>query len=204
MRLRSWMLIALIIILITAGASAFYFTQSSNNISVTINTNGTDLTVNISPSLIINPEMKAQMEKKASEDLFDSKSTAKSMKNEMESIAKKYNYTANVSIISPYGVDQLPMPAKVNGISMVPTLKDGQEIIVLKTNDYKVNDIVVAMHPNYGLIVKRLKAIELNRVYLMGDNRNVEYSKTGNVIVEKASLDTWLPRENVIGVVKVY
>lgn len=198
------MLIALIIILITAGASAFYFTQSSNNISVTINTNGTDLTVNISPSLIINPEMKAQMEKKASEDLFDSKSTAKSMKNEMESIAKKYNYTANVSIISPYGVDQLPMPAKVNGISMVPTLKDGQEIIVLKTNDYKVNDIVVAMHPNYGLIVKRLKAIELNRVYLMGDNRNVEYSKTGNVIVEKASLDTWLPRENVIGVVKVY
>jgi SOS-response transcriptional repressor LexA len=105
------------------------------------------------------------------------------------------------------------MPATVSGTSMVPTLKDGQSIIVLKTKDYKVDNIVVATHPTYGLIVKRLKKIEANRVYLMSDNRNVEYYTTeknlGNGLVEidtykKTSLDTWVPRENVVGVVKIY
>lgn len=136
-----------------------------------------------------------------------------SIKADMKAIAKKYNYTANVKIVSPYGTDQLPMSLKVNGTSMVPTLKDGQQIIILKTKDYKVDDIVVASHPDYGLIVKRLKIIEPDRVYLMSDNRNVEYFTTktnlGNGLVavqtyKKTSLDTWLPRENIIGVVKVY
>ncbi|MGZ7108953.1 MAG: S24/S26 family peptidase, partial [Methanobacterium sp.] len=65
----------------------------------------------------------------------------------------------------------------------------------------------------YGLIVKRLKQIEPDRVYLMSDNRNVEYftiqKNLGNGLVEvdtykKTPLDTWLPRENLVGVVKVY
>jgi hypothetical protein len=47
----------------------------------------------------------------------------------------------------------------------------------------------------------------------MSDNRNVEYFTTeknlGNGLVEidtykKTPLDTWLPRENVVGVVKIY
>ncbi len=92
------------------------------------------------------------------------------------------------------------MPATVKGTSMVPTLQDGQELVVLKTKDFKVGDIVVARHPTHGLIVKRLAQIEGNMVFLMSDNREV--TVTDNVITR--GLDTWLPIDDVVGVVKNY
>ena len=105
------------------------------------------------------------------------------------------------------------MPASVKGTSMVPTLQDGQSIILLKTTDLKVGEIVVARHPTYGLIVKRLAAINGSQVYLKSDNRQIEVIGTQTVVengrsevltIEKTPLDTWLPKENVVGVVKVY
>ena len=93
---------------------------------------------------------------------------------------------------------------------MVPTLKNGQELIVLRTNNLNVGDIVVAVHPNFGLIVKRISMIEVNQVYLTSDNKKVEIinqkttlpNGTVKTIKEqKSSLNTWFPRNNVIGVV---
>lgn len=211
MKSRTWIIIGIIIIGIIA-ASAFVM-QSTNSVGVTIDTNGSDTTVKISSLFSTPVGMKDEMQQKAAEQIIESNSTVESIGNDMNAIAKKYNYTATVTINSQFGTNQLPMPATVSGTSMVPTLKDGQSIIVLKTKDYKVDDIVVATHPNYGLIVKRLKKIEENRVYLMSDNRNVEYFTTeknlGNGLVEidtfkKTPLDTWLPRENIVGVVKIY
>lgn len=206
------MIVAIIVTGIIA-VSALVITNI-NTIDITVNTNGSDVDVKPASLFFILPsQMTVEMEQRAMDLLTRPNSTVESIKNEMNAIAKKYNYVARVTIESPYGTDQLPMPAKVSGTSMVPTLKDGQQIVVLKTKDYKVDDIVVAMHPDYGLIVKRLKQIEPDRVYLMSDNRNIEYFTTqknlGNGLVEvetykKTPLDTWLPREDVIGVVKVY
>jgi len=209
---RTWIIIGLIILGVMA-TSAVYITQSMNSISVTIETNGSDVTVKTS-SLFGTPEqITAEMQQKALEQIIEPNSTVESIGNDMKVIAKKYNYTATVTIVSQFGTNQLPMPATVSGRSMVPTLQDGQEIIALKTTDYKVDDIVVAMHPDHGMIVKRLKKIEANRVYLMSDNRNVEYVTTekdlGNGLVEiytykRVPLDAWLPHENIVGVVKIY
>jgi signal peptidase I len=157
--------------------------------------------------------MKEEIKNKAEEDVQSDNSTVASIKADLKAIAAKYNYNAEVKIVSQFGNDQLPMPASVNGTSMVPTLKDGQDIVVLKTTDLKVGDIVVATHPTYGLIVKRLTEINGTQVYLKSDNRKIEVTTTqmniGNgiietVTVEKIPLDTWLPIQNVIGVVKVY
>ena len=182
----------------------------SNNVGITLNTNGTNVSVK-SSSFLSNPpsQMMADMEKKALTDIENPNSTVTSVKSDMQAIAKNYNYTVNVTITSQFGTDQLPMPAQVSGTSMVPTLQDGQSIIVLKTKDYKVGDIVVATHPTYGMIVKRLSKIEGNKVYLTSDNKNVEVStvQLSNGAVEtitKTPLNTWLPRNNIIGVVKVY
>ena len=176
MKSRTWIIIGIIIIGIIA-ASAFVM-QNTNSVGVTIDTNGSDTTVKISSLFTTPAGMKDEMQQKASEQIIEANSTVESIGNDMNAIAKKYNYTATVTINSQFGTNQLPMPATVSGTSMVPTLKDGQSIIVLKTKDYKVDDIVVAIHPDYGLIVKRLKKIEANRVYLMSDNRNVEYFTT--------------------------
>ncbi len=212
MNSRTGLLIAIAVIGVIFAAAMMM--QGFNTISVAINTNGSNIDVNpTSLFYAVPPQMKVEMEEDALEQLVQPNSTVDSIKNQTKIIAKKYNYMATVTFVSPYGTDQLPMPAKVSGTSMVPTLKDGQQIVVLKTKDYKVNDIVVAIHPDYGLIVKRLKQIDTDRVYLMSDNRNVEYFTTekniGNGLVEvdtykKTPLDTWLPREKLVGVVKVY
>lgn len=212
MKSRSWLIIGIIIIGIVA-ASGFIVSHEFNNVKITLETNGTEVDIQPSSLFSIPPQMEAEMQEKALVDVQDPNSSVKSIKNDIKAIAKKYNYTADVTIKSQFGTDQLPMPATVSGTSMVPTLEDGQEIIVLKTDNYKVNDIVVAFHSDYGMIVKRLKKIEGNRVYLMSDNRKVEVYTTetslGNGMVEvetikKTPLDTWLPKGNLIGVVKVY
>lgn len=207
MKLRSWLVIGIIILGVMATSACI---APSNNVGITLNTNGTNVSVK-SSSFLSNPpsQMMADMEKKALNDVENPNSTVTSVKSDMQTIAKNYNYTVNVTITSQFGTDQLPMPAQVSGTSMVPTLQDGQSIIVLKTKDYKVGDIVVATHPTYGMIVKRLSKIEGNKVYLTSDNKNVEVStvQLSNGAVEtitKTPLNTWLPRDNIIGVVKVY
>lgn len=189
--------------------------EQINKINVIINTDGTSTTVKaISISEVKVPEkMLKEMKNKASKDIKSEKSNVNSIKKDIKAIATKYNYTAEVTITSQFGTDQLPFPATVSGNSMVPTLKDGQDVIALKTSTFKVGDIVIARHPTYGLIIKRVAAIKNGKVFLKSDNREVEIITTektlpdGVVEIEtykKTPVDTWQPKKNVIGVVKEY
>ncbi len=213
MKSNNWLILGVVILVILVFS--MYSIVESNNLSITINTDGTSTNVNYQSFLMwtVPSEMEKEIKNKASGDVQSPNSTVDIIKSDIKSIASKYGYNANVNIVSQYGINQLPMEAKVKGTSMVPTLKDGQSILVLKTNNLKVGDIVVAMHPTYGLIVKRLSIIEGNQVYLTSDNKNIEITNTQTtlpngsvetVTVEKTPLNTWLPTANVIGVVKVY
>ena len=206
-------LIAGLIVLIAAAASAVYVVENLHNVGITVQTNGTSVNVKASSVLPVPSAMITKMNEKALADVQDEDSTVSSVKADMQAIAKEYNYTATVTIQSQFGKDQLPMPATVNGTSMLPTLQDGQNLILLKTDNYKVGDIVVAKHPDYGLIVKRLAVINGSMVYLKSDNNKTEVVGTETiyengyyqvVTIEKTPLSTWLPRENIIGVVKDY
>ncbi len=214
MRSANWIIIGLLLVIIVV-VSSMYSGMGTNKINIIINTNGTNTDVNyqtlVYGSLV--PEMTKNIKEKVSKDVESSNSTVDSIKSDVKTIASKYNYNADVTIVSQFGTDQLPMPATVNGTSMNPTLQDGQEIIVLKTNNLNVGDIVVAAHPTYGLIVKRLSVIDVDQVYLTSDNKNIEISNSettlpngtvGTVTVKKTPLNTWIPKSNVIGVVKVY
>jgi len=208
---RSWLIIGIIILGVIATSACI---TPSNNVGVTIETNGTSDTthVNFKSSLLNSPpsQMQDEIKEKVATDVDDYNSTVDSIKSDVDAIAKKYNYTASTTISSQFGTDKLPMPAQVTGTSMVPTLQDGQNIMVLKTKDFKVNDIVVAYHPDYGLIVKRVGKINGNQVYLMSDNKNVEVTTTKKQLangvteidtVTKTPLNTWVPKNNVIGIV---
>ncbi len=214
MRSINWLILGLLVLGITA-ATVVYSGLDSNNINIVVNTNGTTTTVGYQTALwgSVSPNMQKEIKNKASEDIQSDTSTVDSIKTDLKTIASKYNYNADVKIVSQFGNDQLPMRATVRGTSMVPTLQDGQDIVILKTRNLNVGDIVVAVHPTYGLIVKRLTIIEGNQVYLTSDNKNVEITNTQTklpngsvetVTVQKTPLNTWLPTNNVIGVVKVY
>ena len=208
---RTWLIIGLVLLL--AASSAVYFTSNQHNTLITVKTNGTDVAIQSSSFFGVSDAMINQMKNKAMVDVQDDDSTVGSIKADMQSIARNYNYTVQVILVSQFGENQLPMPATVSGTSMVPTLKDGQQIIVLKTSNFKVGDLVVARHPTYGLIVKRVAEIKEDQVYLKSDNRKTEIVGTQTqvingvveqVTIEKTPLDTWLPKSNVVGVVKDY
>jgi signal peptidase I len=212
LRTRSWLIIGLLLLLL-AVLSAAYVASNQHNTVITVKTNGSDVTIQSSSFFGVPDSMVNEMKNMAMNDVQDDASTVDSIKSDMQSIARNYNYTIQVKLVSQYGENQLPMPATVSGTSMVPTLRNGQNIIVLKTSNFKVGDLVVARHPTYDLIVKRVAAIKGDQVYLKSDNRQIEIVGTQTqvingvveqVTIEKTPLDTWLPKANVVGVVKVY
>lgn len=213
MKLRTGVIIGLLVLVAVAG-SAFFLSANHNTTEIIIDTNGTEVSIQ-SPYSWLFPVPKAmtnEMKTKALVDVEDEDSSLGSIQTDMQNIASKYNYTVSVKVKSQFGENQLPMPATVRGTSMVPTLQDGQDIVVQKTSDFKVGDIVVARHPEYHLIVKRVSQINGSQVYLTSDNHNVEVSSETRVVngvsqvvtIQKTPLNTWLPKTNVIGVVKVY
>jgi len=212
MRLKTGLIISLLVLTALIGTTS-YLIANQHNIGIIVKTNGTDTLVYSTSWFDVPKTMIEEMNIKAWADVEDPDSNVDSVKTNMQNIAKKYNYTVEVKISSQFGEDQLPMPATVKGTSMIPTLKDGQSIVVLKTADFKVGDIVVAHHPDYKLIVKRVGKINGNQVYLESDNKKVEivqrqisYANGMKQIIttKKTPLNTWLPKSNVIGVVKEY
>ena len=235
MKLKTTIIIGAIIFIIAAASAATFLSGQSpdttinssnqqqsapiveqNEIGITVKTDGRNVTVqatSVPADVKVPPKMITEMKNKAYNDIQIYSSTSNSLKADMQTIAKKYNLTANVTLTSQFGTNQLPFLVIVSGTSMVPTLEDGQEVIALKTKNIKVGDIVISKHPTYGLIVKRVATIENNKVYLKSDNRKiVNYIKETNLsngVVEisnitKTPLDTWRSISDIVGVVKVY
>ncbi|MGB9938097.1 MAG: S24/S26 family peptidase [Methanobacterium sp.] len=227
--MKAWIIIGAIIIIAAAASATFLMPHQSNlevktvnqtveqpnTVNLTVKTDGSSTTVNaisVSGSAQVPSKMIVEMNSKAKTDVLSDKSTVNSLKSDLISIAKKYNFTATVTVNSQFGTDKLPFPATVSGSSMLPTLNDGQSVIAVKGAQYKVGDIVIARHPSYGLIIKRVASITNDKVYLKSDNREVEITNNEKTLpdgtveietTEKTPLDTWQPKKNVIAVVKV-
>jgi nickel-type superoxide dismutase maturation protease len=58
---------------------------------------------------------------------------------------------------------------RVSGNSMLPTLKDGQLVLLTRAKSVKIGDVVMVTHDGLEKI-KRVSRIENDRVYLLGDN----------------------------------
>lgn len=130
---------------------------------------------------------------------------AETIKNGIKKIAKENGFIDSISQInSPYGADQIPMPITVAGTSMVPTLKNGELIIIQKTQEINIGDIVVSKHPNYNLIVKRVGAINGSQVYLMSDKKNIETVTQGGVTYNLIPINTCVNQSDIVGIVRVF
>ncbi|MCK9151728.1 S24/S26 family peptidase [Methanobacterium alcaliphilum] len=203
---NSLIILGLILVLIVAG-SVVAIGQLSNAVTVDIKTNGSEVTVSTSTGLFGHAPtaMEEKIVQYCSEVIKDPDSTVESIKNKVTDITQEYNYNnVKVNIKSQFGENQLPMPAVVSGNSMYPTLKDGQELMVLKTDNFKVGDIVISKHPEYDLIVKRVGKIQGDKVYLISDNKEVKTTYEGNYIITETPLNTWVPKSYIVGVVEDY
>ncbi|WP_296888664.1 S24/S26 family peptidase [uncultured Methanobrevibacter sp.] len=108
-----------------------------------------------------------------------------------------------VHIDSTLGPNKIPIVFHVQGNSMYPTLNDGQTVIVEKTKNVNVGNIVVANSSEYGVIVKRVSDVKGNQVYLTSDNKNVNYEYKNGATYETKGITTWVNINDIYGVVQI-
>ena len=132
-------------------------------------------------------------------------SNTSTFKHGISKITEKYGFTnTNIHINSQFGKDQLPLLVIVDGTSMVPTLQDGEEVIVHKTKNIKVGDIVVAKDSEYGLLIKRVGIISGNQVFLSADNKEIITLFENGTYYQIKSVEKWTNASNIVGVAKIF
>lgn len=108
----------------------------------------------------------------------------------------------HVKVDSSLGENEIPIIFHVEGTSMYPTLNDGQTVLVKKTKDIHVNNIVVAKSPEYGNIIKRVSEIKGDKVYLTSDNKDSTYEYKNGIMYETKGITTWVNITDIYGVVQ--
>lgn len=109
-----------------------------------------------------------------------------------------------VNLDSSIGSNQIPVIVTVDGTSMLPTLKDGQDVLLNKTHNVNVGDIVVADSDQYGGIIKRVDQVNGDDIHLVSDNKEVSYEIINNKIYEIKGVSTWVDISDINGVVIDY
>ena len=128
-----------------------------------------------------------------------------SYRHGIEDICRQYGLeNVKINIDSSIGPNQIPIIVTVDGTSMLPTLQDGQTVLLNKTHDIHVGDIVVAESDEYGGIIKRVDQIKGNEVHLISDNKGISYEYINGVLYEVSGITTWVDISDINGVVIQY
>ena len=140
-----------------------------------------------------------------SDNINNSTMDVEEMKEGVQEICKKYgSENCTVNIDSILGQDQIPIIVWAQGASMLPTIQDGQYVLVNKTQDIHVGDIVSINSKEYGGIMKRVDKIEGDNVYVVSDNKNVYYQEIDGELYEFKGLCTWVDISEIEGVAIQY
>ena len=121
---------------------------------------------------------------------------------QVRNICARYGYDdVNIHIDSVLNDNSLPLFSNVVGTSMMPTLHSGDVIVVNRTQDVQVGDIVTCNDTEFGLIVKRVGDIDGDWVYLESDNKTRTYKLTVGGVVREEGLHKWVTRDRIEGIV---
>ncbi len=128
-----------------------------------------------------------------------------SYKNGIYGICSHYGLdSVRVNIDSSIGKNQIPIIVTVDGTSMIPTLQDGQKVLVNKSHEVNVGDIVVAESDEYGGIIKRVDNIDGDNIHLVSDNKDISYEYINGDLYEIKGISTWVDITDINGVVIEY
>ncbi len=139
------------------------------------------------------------------EVMNDTNANMSSYRHGIEDICRQYGLgNVEINIDSSIGPNQIPIIVTVDGTSMLPTLQDGQSVLLNKTHDIHKGDIVVAESDEYGGIIKRVDKIDGNKVHLISDNKGISYEYINGVLYEVSGITTWVDISDINGVVINY
>lgn len=196
----------LIIIALIAVTAGVCFILSEDTVTVYIDGENVTTSSTVSALSGINTrQMNNQISKYTFYSMENPHESISSLKQGILKICHSYGLkNVKVKINSTLGEDRIPILFHVDGTSMYPTLNDGQEVIVEKTKNIHVNNIVVAKSPKYGNIIKRVSQIKGNKVLLVSDNTHVDYKVVNGTLYKIEGIRTWVSIDDIIGVVVQY
>ncbi|MBQ8016574.1 MAG: S24 family peptidase [Methanobrevibacter sp.] len=135
----------------------------------------------------------------------DTTTDISSYKNNVGNLCREYGLEdAEINLDSSIGSNQIPVIIYVDGTSMLPTLQDGQTVLLNKTHNVNVGDIVVADSDEYGGIIKRVDQINGNNIHLVSDNKEISYEYINGYLYEIKGISTWVDISDINGVVIDY
>ncbi len=196
----------ILLILIVGIGIIGYFSFNGNSVEIYIDGENVSSSSIISPTSGVNTD---QLNMEICDYVFKNMDSTKgdgtTLKQDIQRICAAHGLNnVNVRINSVLGENKIPIQYHVDGKSMDPTLKDGQIVLVEKTKNIRVNDIVVADSPEYGRIIKRVNQINGDNVYLVSDNKNVTYERVNGALYETKGITTWVNIDNIYGVAVEY
>ena len=195
------LIIFILIILLIIGVGSLLL---SDNITVVLNLNESSCESQLIgvPYIHDYPSLNKEITQYVSHEIIYDNSTVESINEGVKNICKSYGFNnIGVHIHSQYGDNVIPIQFQVEGNSMVPTFLNGETVIVEKTKNISVGDVVVADDDQYGRVIKRVGDIQGDSVYLISDNTNVEYENINGVIYEMVGLKKWTSIDNIVGIV---
>ena len=190
-------ILAFILIIILAIFLGIFLTEDNGSVDVYID--GENVTASTNPGLnteINTKELNDEICNYSLESMNMPNTNIDTLKSGIHDICLSYGLdTSNINIDSTLGENSIPVIYQVDGTSMLPTLQDGQNVLVNKTQDVHVGDIVVANSSEYGNIIKRVDEV---------NNKNIEYTQINGVIYETKGISTWVDFSDIYGVVIKY
>lgn len=194
---------AIILVLLIFGG---YFLFAGESVDVYMDGENITSQMSISPFAGVDTnKLNEEICNYTSETMNSTNGTAQSLKQGILRICLAHGLdNVKVHLNSPLGEDKIPIQFHVEGLSMYPTLKDGQTVLVEKTNSVQVGNIVVANSSQYGNIIKRVSKINGNQVYLTSDNTDVDYEYVNGTMYETKGITTWVNMKDIYGVVVQY
>ena len=196
-------IILVLLILILVAISAMMFLPDFNSVDIYVD--GENVTVKSTYFIDNAEDLNREICDYTLSFMNSADSNITEFKNNISKICEKYDINdAQINLDSSIGENQVPILAEVDGTSMVPTLDDGQKVLVNKTKNVHVGDIVIADSPEYGGIIKRVGDINGDSVYLISDNKEVSYEYINGQMYEIKGITTWVDISNINGVVIEY
>ena len=192
--------------MITAGAIVVSF-AFSDTVTVNVELDGENVTV--SPiAFTIGKDvwaMDSEMENYIYKEMNNQDSDMNTLKTGLTEIAKKYGFKdITINVHSQFGENTMPMVVYVDGVSMVPTLQDGEKVIIEKTKNPKIGDIIVVKDPDKNLLIKRLGNISGDQIFLSSDNNDTIITVVNGSPVEMIALEKWTDASNIVGVARIF
>ena len=192
-----------LIILIFIGFLGFTFL---GNDTMSIYIDGENVTVNTNTlSDVDTQSLNREVCEYTTFAMNDSDTDIATYNNKINEICNSHGFeNAKITLDSSIGENQIPVIVIVDGTSMLPTLQDGQTVLINKTHNVHVGDIVVADSDEYGGIIKRVDDINGRSVHLVSDNKYVSYEYINGTLYEIKGIETWVDISDINGVVIGY